>query len=446
MMKRHHSRRAKAAVSRRFFLGGLSALGAGAALGCGEAKYVPTSNFPIGLASGDATPSSVVLTTRYLGPARALRLAVSPGDAPVSAAAPRLDVTPADGGFVSVTVEGLAPATWHRYAFEAVDALGQVVETSAEGRFRTAFAADTVAPMKLGAVSCTKYSHDFAALKSAGARSDLDAFILLGDICYADGAKTDDEFRAHWGHTLDTPEYRALRAATSVVPLWDDHEIRNNWERATLDPQLFQTALKAFRQHQPVRPNPAAPEKLWRKLSWGRTVDLFVMDSRSERDRDHGHYVSPEQLAWLIDGVTNSPAAFKLILNTVPIGSFDTPFFGPFGDDMWLGYPDQRREVLQAIDDAGTRGVVWVSGDFHLASIGRVSREGEPGGTQLEVLVGPGAQSPNSLPSYPAKPQWDWASGRNNWTELDLNPATGQVTFRYYDKNGNVFHEATYTP
>lgn len=445
MMKRHVSRRGTASVSRRAFVAGLSALGAGA-LGCGEPRYAPSAPFPIGVAAGDATPTSVLLSTRYVGPARALRVAVSQGDAPVTASAPRYDVPLGDGGFATLAVDGLAPATWHRYVFEAVDVLGSVVETSGEGRFRTAFAPDTVAPLKLGAVCCTKYTHDFEALGSAGERTDLDAFILLGDICYADGAKSREDFRAHWGLTLDTPQYRALRAQTSVVPLWDDHEIRNNWEGATLDPVLFETALAAFKEHQPLRVDPAQPHRLWRKLSWGRTVDLFVMDSRSERDRAHGHYISPEQMDWLITGVTQSQARFKLILNTVPIGSFDTPFFGPFGDDMWLAYPDQRRQVLEAIDAAGTRGVLWVSGDFHLACIGRVGHANEPGANQLEVLVGPGAQAPNSLPSYPSAPQWDWASGKNNWTEIDLDPATGQLTLRYTDKNGRVFHEATYTP
>lgn len=445
MKKRHHSRRARTSVSRRAFVAGLSALGAGA-LGCGESRYVPTSPFPIGLAAGDATPDSVVLATRYLGAGRALRVALSEGDYPVAAGAPRLPAVVGEGGYVRVSVDGLAPATWYRYLFEAVADDGAVVETSLEGRFRTAFAAGTVAPLKLGAVCCTKHSHDFAAVGAAGRRSDLDAFILLGDVCYADGATTHEEFREHWGLTLDTPEYRALRASTSVVALWDDHEIRNNWERATLDPQLFAAALASFKEHQPMRSDAAAPERLWRKLSWGKTVDLFVLDSRSERDRAHGHYLSPEQLDWLIQGVTKSEAAFKLILNTVPIGSFDTPFFGPFGDDMWLAYPDQRRQVLEAFDQAGTRGLVWLSGDFHLACIGRVSKAGEPGGTQLEALVGPGAQAPNSLPSYPGGPQWDWANGRNNWTELDLDPVKGEVTFRYFDRDNRAFHVATYRP
>jgi alkaline phosphatase D len=445
MTKRHVSHRTTAAVSRRSVMAGLSALGAGA-LGCGTPRYRPTSTFPVGVASGDATADGALLTTRYLGPGHALQVAVAEGDAPVPASAPRRPVALADGGFASLTVDGLRAATWHRYVFEAVDALGVVVDASDEGRFRTAFAPDTVAPLKLGAVCCTKHTHDFRALTAAGQRTDLDAFLLLGDICYADGAKTRDEFRTHWGLTLDTPEYRQLRRSTSVVPLWDDHEIRNNWEGATLDAALFDTARAAFREHQPLRVDPARPQRLWRRLSWGRTADLFILDARSERDRARGHYLSPEQADWLIAGVTQSQAAFKLILNTVPIGSFDTLFFQPFSGDMWQAYPEQRRQVLEAIDASGTRGVVWVSGDFHLACIGRVGAAGAPGATQLEALVGPGAQAPNALPSYPAGPQWDWASGKNNWAELDLEPATGLLTLRYVDDRGRVFHEARYRP
>lgn len=436
----------RTSVSRRAFMAGFSAVGAGALRCTPERPYVPSCSFPIGVSSGDATHNAVKVLTRYRGEAITLQVAVSAGEAPVPESAPRFPVQLDEGGFASHLLEGLAPATWHRFVFESVGPDGSVIEQSPMGRFRTAFSEDTVAPLTLGAVCCTKYDQSFATLGQAARRTDLDAFILLGDVCYADGAKTRSEFREYWGRTLDTPEYRALRASTSVVALWDDHEVRNNWDRATLDSGLFETALATFLEHQPIRMLPEAPERLWRSLRWGRTVELFALDSRSERDRSVCQYLSDAQLDWLIKGVTQSPAAFKLILNTVPIGSFDAAFFVPFEEDMWLACPDQRRKVLEAIDQSGVRGVVWVSGDFHLACVGRVSHPGHPGDTQLEVLVGPGAQRANMLPSYPGPPQFDWSSGTNNYTELHLEPTTGELTLRYFNGEGRIFFERTYTP
>lgn len=111
-----------------------------------------------------------------------------------------------------------------------------------------------------------------------------------------------------------------------------------------------------------------------------------------------------------------------------------SPFFAPFGDVLRRAYPERRRPVLETFEPAQTRGVVSVSG------------ADEPGSARLEVPVGPGAQTPDALSSYPGGPQWDWASGRNTWTDFDFAAATGAVTFRCFNRNDVAFHRATYTP
>src|SRR5205823_3695812 len=97
----------------------------------------------------------------------------------------------------------------------------------------------------------------------------------------------------------------------------------------------------------------------------------------------------------------------------------------------WQAFGEQRQRVLDGIDASGATGVIFLSGDFHLASVGRVSASG-PGSRLLEALVGPGAQGANPLPSYPGGPQWDWSSGINNYTSFELNPATREARVRYH--------------
>jgi hypothetical protein len=61
-----------------------------------------------------------------------------------------------------------------------------------------------------------------------------------------------------------------------------------------------------------------------------------------------------------------------------------------------------------------------LAGDFHLAAMGRLTVAG-PGATQVEILVGPGAQTGNPLALLLQPPQFDWFSLENK-----LHPHLGR--------------------
>lgn len=400
------------------------------AAGCLPAEG--NSLFPLGVAAGDAVPDGALLWTQFTGH-DALSVAVWPeqGD---SALALRRDAA-GDEGYCVVEVDGLEPGTWYLFRFEAADG-----QTSPLGRFRTALAADALEIITLGATSCIKRGYRYDTLARAAERTDLDAFIFLGDAVYTDGASTLRSFRKKWFEGLSGPEYLALRSSTSLITQWDDHEVRNNWEGDSVDADLLTNARRAFLEHQPFRRNEARPLRYWRTLKWGKTAELFILDSRSERDRARGEYLSPEQLEWLVKGVEQSDAVFKLILNTVPIGAFDAPFFAPFSEDNWQGYPAQREELLTRLEATGREGVMFLSGDFHFACFGRVAKRG-PGSTLFEALVGPGAQGPNPLPAYPSGDPWEFSSAVNNYTSFQLDPFTRQALVRYHAGDGRILFE-----
>lgn len=412
----------------------LAAAGSLAACGPGERDPGP---FPLSVSSGDVTPATALLWTLYTGAhAPDLRVEVWRASGETVFTAPAL---PADGGFVHVDATGLEPFTWYGYTFTDGRA------TSATGRFRTAPALDAIVPLTFGAVSCTKDGFDLNPLRQAAKRTDLDAFLYLGDTVYADGAKDLPSFRQKWLEGVGHAAQRALRCATSSICTWDDHELFNNWDLEQL-PVLpndeYYAGLQAFYEHQPVRPG--AGRHLWRSLRWGKTAEVFVLDCRGERRPHAQEYVSPAQLAWLKDGLKASPAAFKLIMNSVPISNFPGFFFESTADDRWQGFPEQRQQILSFIDDEKIPGVLWVAGDFHLACMGRVAKTGV-GSTQIEVLVGPGGQSPNASPTYPGPPQFDWSTGINNYTALALDPATRVVTVTYVDGRGRQLTQRAYS-
>ena len=404
------------------------------------------ATFGLGVASGDVTTEQVILWTRYDGSAP-LRLVVweMMGDVYARTVYDAAEA-PRDGGFVHVDVAGLTAGLRYRYAFFEMDTDARVGRSTV-GRFRAAIPDSSREPLTIGATSCTRNGRAFDTLSHAAGRDDLDIFLNLGDTTYNDDAVTLGEYRAKWAENLGTDGYRALRAAVSGISTWDDHEVENDYDPERLPAAQMAAALAAFEENTPFRPDPAAPGRIWKRLRWGQTLEVFVLDCRSERlpsTRTSGSpiYVSREQMDWFKAGLLASPAVFKLIMNSVPISDF--PFaFDLARNDRWEGYGAQRDEILQHIDDNAIGGVLWVSGDFHMASMGRVSPSGV-GASQIEVLVGPGNNNPNVLAATLGGPQFDWATSSNNYAVLELDPATAEVRIWYHDADDLVIETRTY--
>ncbi|MGQ0507714.1 MAG: alkaline phosphatase D family protein [Myxococcaceae bacterium] len=403
-------------------------------------------NFPIGVAAGEPRSDGILVLTRYTG-VKPLELRVWDGEAEATPAVFAGEVAPDESGSVKFELKGLKPATFYTYRFLENDE-GVFDAGSNVGRFKTAPAATSLAPLRIGATCCTKRTFTLDVLDRASARTDLDVFLILGDTSYNDAAFSLDEYRDSWRRSLALPSHRALRAQHGLISTWDDHEFSNNWNAETIHPTRFEAGVQSFFEHMPVARNPEAPSRIWRSVKWGRTAEFFVLDGRAERrpstrHQPDGEYISKAQMGWLKVALAESTAVFKIILNSVPITAYDGVLFQSFVDDRWEGYPAQRTEILQFIEDAKLGGVLWVAGDLHMASMGRVSMRG-PGQKAIEVLVGPGGNEANPSPSYPRAPQFDWASGFNNYAVLDFDPATTTVSLKYFDGNDKVIAERSY--
>ncbi|MBK7858434.1 MAG: alkaline phosphatase D family protein [Archangiaceae bacterium] len=381
------------------------------------------AEFPLGVASGDPSADGAILWARYQG-SEALKVLVWRATADASTA---LELS-ADGPYARVEVVGLDPGTAYRFAFVAG------AHRSPEGRFRTAPPAGTRPLVRFGATSCAKYGWPFDCLARAAERDDLDAFLMLGDTVYADEAGTLAQYRDVWARSFVLPAFQSLRARTALIATWDDHEFDNNFGGDNVPPERRQAAEQAFFEHMPGR---VTARPIWRSVRFGDTAEVFVLDSRSEREEPR--YISAAQMQWLKAALSASTAKFKVMMSSVPIASYAVPFFQPFADDRWEGFPQSRDEILRHIDEQQIGGVLWVAGDFHLACAGRVSAKGV-GANQYEVLVGPAAQMPNLSPSYPSGPQFDWSSGINNYTELELDPERGTIRARWFDGRGRALY------
>ncbi|MFO0749412.1 MAG: alkaline phosphatase D family protein [Myxococcota bacterium] len=306
------------------------------------------------------------------------------------------------------------------------------------GVFRTALAPGAARRLRFGASSCTNAAlYPWPTLARA-AELELDFYLLLGDTTYCDGAVTLDEYRRKWQFTRESAEYRALFASCGVYATWDDHEVTNDWDPETVDPTQLAVALQAFEEHVPIGlRSPDGSVRIWRSQRWGDTLELFVLDCRSERRPSTAHtpaaqYVSRAQLDWLEQGLAASTARWKVIVNSVPIAHM--PDYFQQEKDRWDKYEVQRDELLAFIADLGPEArVVWVAGDYHFAALMHIDRPGDPGAPELsrrEILTSPAGNAPNAY--WPRVltddvVQFEWADGTPNVAVVTLDPDADEI-------------------
>ncbi len=394
--------------------------------------------FPLGVATGDVDSrdgGQTVFWARHTGEAP-LRLVIwERGARAVSA---DRTVEKGDGGYVHASVTNLRPGVVHEYVFTEI-VNGQPMARSPIGTLRAPYAEDELPELTIGAYACTKQGRDFSTLLR-GAERDLDAVLLLGDGSYCEGSRTLAEYRMRWSENLQTTAYRTLRGRAPYVSTWDDHDVDNNWDPESFDPARLAVATQAFFESQPIRRQEAAPDRVWRSVRFGSTLEVFALDCKSERRNAQNLFISRAQMDWLKAGLDGSPCAFKLIMSSLPIGDFPWPW--DFVDaQRWTGFPAQREEILRFIDDKRIEGLVWLGGDFHLGSVGRVAKSGL-GSTQHEILCGPGAQRGNPLVYTMGNEQWPFATGTSNITIFRLDPRLGRVVVQHVDGGGSVLNEA----
>ena len=217
-------------------------------------------------------------------------------------------------------------------------------------------------------------------------------------------AETLDEFRGRYKYNLLDENLRRFNAEVPQIWQWDDHEVVNNWSdskdlsadsRYTVKdvPLLIARATKAFHEYAPVRPNDAEEsERIYRKLSYGKLLDVFVIDMRSYRGPNTSNlqvqegpdtvFLGETQLTWLKNGLKNSRATWKVISADMPIGlniGDGTVDNIPNGTPRWeaiangdngkaRGRELEIARLLSFIKHEHIKNIVWLTADVHYAT------------------------------------------------------------------------------
>jgi len=393
--------------------------------------------FPLGVQTGAPKADSLLFWTRYVG-ADPLELHVMTYDGGEWVEHSRAPVEVGAEGYVHHTLSNLSPDTPLAYQFIDANGIGSSV-----GHGRTAIDTDSTAVVRFGATSCTSKNHiDFPSLNNLVNRYEMDFFAWLGDTVYADDAETSEEYRSFYEYNINSDGFVAVMGNTPGIFSWDDHEVANNWSIESIDPERFDIASTAFFENLAIERLPETPNRLWRSFTFGKTVEVFVLDCRGEREPSKGIYLSVEQMDWLKQGLSSSKAVWKIILNSIPITEMPAIYqFPEMLDDRWEGFPEQREELLDHIVDEGIDGVLFVSGDLHQCSLSRIEASG-PRSSILEVCAGP--SGPNFL-GTPARffedgEQWLWSDADFCATYLSCS-ASGTCTLVTVDERDNTLFE-----
>jgi len=418
-----------------------------------QAVPLDATVFDRALCAGAVRDTGVIITSFAAAPPSPVRLKLW-RDADVAGQVMMVfdeEVVPTEG-YIKTTPEGLAPGTQYHYGLFTDDGGGPTGRSDL-GRFRTAPRPTESPVLTIGASACTNWNYRPYVALTRTADEDVDLFIQLGDMAYNDGSLTLADFRDNWRLTLQDPGYRDILSSTASLFTWDDHEVTNNDGRFQLPTQTVLDARQAWFEALPVPDD--ENYTIWTSYRWGATAEVFVMDCRSERQpatrtSDDPIYISKAQMAWLKDGLLNSPCHFKILMNSVPMTQL--PSFAPAAEDRWDGYAAQRQELLDHITGNDIRNVWVLSGDFHVGAVGRVMPDGPasriheflcgPGGNSAEGIIG--ALGPDVIKDAFPPGQLDYFAGTIAATVIRFDPEADTVNVRFIDPTtDNVDFEAT---
>ncbi len=364
---------------------------------------------PQGIAVGDVTAQTALLWGRTEGPAM-VQVEYAPlgiwekvsksaaVTAPV-ARTPRFDTTAETDYTVSIPLQGLVPATRYRYYVKGgkFGAGAEIVETkiAAMGEFTTLPEAKTAVPVTFawsgdlgGQQRCRQGIGGYPIFEVMGKQS-LDFFLFLGDTIYSDDtcpsppndpgadftASTLAEYRARHRYQRGAESLRRFLEYVPVYVTWDDHEVRNNFA-GPFDEQM-PTGRQALREYWPIASPVDDPQRLYRSVRYGAELELFILDTRQYRSKNADPdgpaktMLGAQQLQWLMDGLRNSTATWKVVATSVPLsipkgGGVSVP-----GNDGWAGGPDgtgferERQVIVDAILRNKLKNVVFLATDVH---------------------------------------------------------------------------------
>jgi len=294
-------------LSRRQFVALLP--GAALAVALRPAIASPGASFMHGVASGDPTPTGILLwsrvTPRFDDETEVVWQVARDPELSDVVAAGSTSTSAASDYTVKVDVDGLEPGQTYYYRF---DALGAVSQT---GRTKTL----PVGPLRrfvLGVCSCSNYPAGyFNAYRLMAATDSIDAVLHVGDYIYeydragyaSEGARAMHresvpghevvslaDYRARHAQYKSDPDLQAVHARHPFIVVWDDHESANDsWTTGAENHDDSEgdwsarrdAAVRAYHEWMPIRvPQLHDRTAIYRAFELGDLGTLVMLETR----------------------------------------------------------------------------------------------------------------------------------------------------------------------
>jgi len=458
--------RAGSAMTRRRFL---TTVGSATAVGLTTSIKAPalvwSAQRPLvthGVQSGDISTDSGMVWARTDRPARMLIEAATTDGLENICYASAVDALPETDFTAKALIEDLPPGQDIVYRLRFQDLSSpKVTSEPVVGRFRTApsdrrsisfvWSGDT-AGQGWGIDVSRGGMRTYASML----RSKPDFFVHCGDSIYADCtipaqqklpngeiwrnivtegkskvATTLSDYRDNYKYNLLDANLRAFNAEVPILAQWDNHEVMEDWwpgelfDRRGYDVKsaslLAARGCRAFHEFMPLRYAPSEPGRIYRKISYGPLLDVFLLDMRSYRGPNAPHpdsryspdayLLGPAQLAWLKRELKRSTAIWKVVASDAPLATIAANLpdaRSPIGRGIEIA------DLLTFIQRAAIRNTVWITADLHYTAAHHFD--------------------PNIAVFQDFEPFWEFVSGplhAGTWTPCDLDRTFGpRVVFQ----------------
>jgi alkaline phosphatase D len=344
---------------------------------------------------------------------------------------------------------GLAPGTEYFYAIEG--AAGAETKPAAEvrGRFRTAPAVDTSAPVKFCVMTCQGYHDrghaDGHAIYPSMQALNPDFAVMTGDLVYYDSdpptAVNERIARYHWERMFSLPRLREFTRHLGAYWLKDDHDTVKNdsWPGQKSGDLTFAEGQGLFHQQSPWGDGPS-----YRTFRWGRDLQLWFTDGRDFRSPNNmpdgpGKTIwGAEQKAWFQKTVKESTARWKVLVSPTPLVGPDRR--NKNDNHSNEGFQHEGDEIRAWLKANVPDNFFVICGDRHWQY-----HSVHPKSGLQEFSAGPASDEHAGGTPGENKDYHRFHRVNGGFLSVAVTPASkdASITFRHHDVNGQVVYEFT---